>query len=40
MVLPRSVLKRMDKQVASYIADHFDEMSLDPFVHGYISWRD
>jgi hypothetical protein len=39
-VLPRSVLKRMDREFASYIADHFDEMTLDLFVHSYISWCD
>ena len=39
-VLPRSVLKRVEKEVADCIADHFDEMSLDLFVQGNMSWRD
>jgi hypothetical protein len=39
-VLPRSVLKRVEKAVADCIADHFDEISLDLFVQGNMRWRD
>jgi hypothetical protein len=39
-VLPRRVLKRVEKEVADCIADHFDKMSLDLFVLGNMSWRD
>jgi hypothetical protein len=30
---------RVEKEVAGCLVDHFDEMSLDFFVMGNMSWR-